>query len=555
MGNHLEQLKFTKRLGGTLLVVLLLSLGILLRVANLDQKVFWVDEVATVIRAAGYTRSEVTMQLSDGRLYSPAALLSYQHISPERPLADTLRALARSPEHAPLYFLLSRFWMQIWGSSVSAVRSLSVLCSLLTLPCIYWFCRELFGSVRVSWSAVLLMAVSPFFVAYAQEARPYSLWLLTVVGCSGALLRAMRLQTASSWAVYRLTLTASLYTSLLSGLLAIGQGIYIAQEQPTALRRFLAAASMAIVAFLPWIWVILRHWEALGSNTTWMRTALHPLVMLAVWLYSFAVLFFDVPVVAQGWIAAAQAGIAASILATIGGSIYGLRNGLRNGLRTRPHQVSFLLMTLCLPIPVALILLDLIFQGQASATTRYLMPSQFGVLVATAAFLAMPLDRPVSVRLNQIRQISLICLILLSLISGRANLNRSPDYQKDRNRANPAIAAMINQSATPSAQPLLLAEPEQTIDLLSLSHHLDPAVQIQILPADQFATQLAPSATFEPCQRLLFTPSASLLSALRQIPNLRIQQRYQPDLLTPTDLHLSLWSLQSTQCHQPHSRP
>ncbi len=546
MGNRPDQPKLVKQIGFALLVALLLSLGVFLRVANLDQKVFWVDEVATVIRAAGSTRSEVTAQLSDGRLYAPAALLSYQHIAPDRTLSDTFRALARSPEHAPLYFLLSRFWLQIWGNSVFAIRSLSVLCSLLVLPCVYWFCRELFGSVRVGWKAVLLMAISPFFVAYAQEARPYSLWLLSIVGCSGALLRAIRLQTASSWAVYSLTLTVSLYTSLLSVLLAIGQGIYVAKEQPTALRRFLASAGMAAIAFLPWVWVVAQHWEALGSNTTWMRTALNPLVMLAIWLYSFAVLFFDVPVVAQGWIAVAQAGIAAGVLAIMGGSIYWLRN--------RPHQAGFLLMTLCLPIPVALILLDLIFQGQASATTRYLMPSQFSVLIATAGFLAMPPARPASVQFRQIRQIRqllLTVLIVLSLISGAINLNRSPDYQKDRNRANPAIAAIINQAANQAAQPLLLAEPTQTMDLLSLSHSLDPAVQIQILPTEQLITQRAAPPASEPCNRFLFNPSASLLATLRQIPNLTLQQRYQPDLLTPSDLHLSLWTLQATQCPPP----
>lgn len=535
MGNcPIDQLKPVKRLGLAFLIALFLSLGVLFRGINLDQKVFWVDEVATVVRAAGYTRSEVIAQLADGRPHTPAALLSYQQLAANRTLADTIHALARSPEHAPLYFLLSRFWMQIWGSSVTAVRSLSVLSSLLTLPCVYWFCQVLFGSVHVSRVAVLLMAVSPFFVAYAQEARPYSLWMLTVVVCSGTLLQAIRLQTTRSWAVYTLALTVSLYTSLLSALLAVGQGIYLVQvSQSASLRRFLGSAGVAAMAFLPWVWVIGQHWDTLGANTTWMRTALNPLVMLAIWLYSFAVLFFDVPVVAQGWVAVAQAGIAASVLAMVGCAIYWLRK--------RPDQLGFLLIALCLPIPTALILLDLIFQGQASATTRYLMPSQFGVLIATAGFLALPLARPVSQQFKQVRQILLTFLILLSLVSGLGNLNRSPDYQKDRNRANPAIAAIINQST----QPILLAEPEQTIDLLSLSHSLNPAVQIQILPADRLVTL---ATTFEPCQRFLFNPSASLRSALQQQPNLTIQERYQPNLLTPTDLHLSLWTVQSTQC-------
>lgn len=529
------RLKFFKQLFVTLLLALCLSLGILFRVANLDQKVFWVDEVATVIRAAGYTKSEVIAQLAEGRSLAPTALLSYQQLAPNRTLTDTIHALAHSPEHAPLYFLLSRFWMQIFGSSVVAVRSFSVLSSVLVLPSVYWFCRA-FGSTRTGWIAVSLMALSPFFVAYAQEARPYSFWLLTVVLCYGALLRAIRLQTVSSWGVYGLALTVSLYTSLLSLLLAVGQGVYVWKATGrTSLRRWLAAAGVAILAFLPWVWVVGQQWEALGSNTTWMRTALNPLVMLAIWLYSFAVLFFDVPVVSSGWVALAQAAIAFSVLAVMVYSLYYLRN--------LPRQIGLLIAALYLPIPVSLIGLDLIFQGQASATTRYLMPSQFGVLIATASFLATPPARLGSTRFRQIQQLLFVFLMVLSLISCLVNLNRSPDYQKDRNRANPAIAAILNQST----DPVLLAEPNQTLDLLSLSHSLAPSVQIQILPAERLTTEI----TIEPCQtRFLFNPSDALLTALQQMPDLTIQERYQPALLTPTDLHLSLWTVeaQSTQC-------
>lgn len=518
----------------TLLIALCLSLSVLFRVANLDQKVFWVDEVATVIRAAGYTKSEVTAQLAEGRPLAPAALLSYQQLAPDRTLADTIHALARSPEHAPLYFLLIRFWMQIFGSSVVAVRSFSVLSSVLVLPSVYWFCRT-FGSTRTGWIAVSLLALSPFFVAYAQEARPYSFWLLTVVLCYGALLRAIRLQTVSSWGIYGLALTVSLYTSLLSLLLAVGQGIYVWKATGrTSLRRWLAAAGVAILAFLPWVWVVGQQWEALGSNTTWMRTALNPLVMLAIWLYSFAVLFFDVPVVSSGWVALAQAAIAFSVLAVMVYSLYYLQK--------MPRQIGLLIAALCLPIPISLIGLDLIFQGQASATTRYLMPSQFGVLIATASFLAMP-SRLSSTRFRQIQQTIFVFLMVLSLISCLVNLNRSPDYQKDRNRANPTIAAILNQST----DPVLLAEPNQTLDLLSLSHSLAASVQIQIWPVERLTTEI----TIEPCQtRFLFNPSDALLTALQQMPDLTIQERYQPALLTPTDLHLSLWTVQaqSTQC-------
>lgn len=539
-----------------LLLALLLSLGLLFRVANLDQKIFWVDEVATAIRAAGYTKAEIMAQLTDGSPRTPTDLLAYQQLTPSRSFFDTLSALIRSPEHAPLYFVLIRFWMQAFGSSVSAIRSFSVLCSLLVLPCVYWLVRELFRSVQginsaqIGCTAVALMAVSPFFVAYAQEARPYSFWLLTIVLCWGFLLRAMRRNSLASWGIYTLTLIASLYTSLLSLLLLIGQAVYvITLEQRSQMaqrvtqrvtQRYGWAFGTAALAFLPWVWVILHQQEALATNTTWMRTSIHPLTMMAIWLYSFAVLFFDVPVVTQvSWVAVVQFIIAAIVLIALGTALYRCSK--------LPRPISLLIAALGIPIPLTLIVLDVIFQGQASASPRYLIPSQFGVLTAVAYSIGSAsasgsnsrsaTQKPTSTK--RLWQAVAVFLLSLSLISGCVNLKRSPDYQKARNRHNPEIAAFLNQAT----HPVLIAEPSQTMDLLSLSHNLNATVQIQILSIEQIIT------TLHSCQNnFLFNPSAQLIEALHQTKTLDFKQIYQPNLMTSDDIHLSLGKTSVAAC-------
>lgn len=539
------------------LLVLLLGLGLLFRLAYLDQKVFWVDEVATVIRAAGYTKADIIYQLTDGAAHTPADLLAYQQLTSDRTFSDTIHALIQSPEHAPLYFLLTRLWMHWFGSAPSAVRSLSVVCSLLVLPAVFWLCQELFGTelaglksrsaARIGGMAVALIAVSPFFVAYAQEARPYSLWLLTIVLSSAALLRSIRLNTWSSWATYMVLLILSLYTSLLSLLLAIGQGFYVLSLErwfnQTA-QRYLWASGGAMLAFLPWIWVILHHRVALEANTTWMRTLIHPLVMLAVWLYSFAVLFFDVPVATQfGWLAIGQAILAAIVLAVIGYACYQLAQ--------LPRRIWLFIAALWIPIPLVLVLLDLFFQGQASATPRYLMPCQFGILLAVAFFCAAPTGiaagcsvaqtQRIANRARRFQQSAAGLVLSLSLLSCWVNIDRSPDYQKDRNRHNPEIAALLNQ--VDQAAPLvLLAEPAQTIDLLSLSHSLDRSIQIQILSTDRLLE------TLEACRSdFLFNPSSTLVEAAQK-RQFQLTLIYQPQLLTSADIHLSLWQIKMNKC-------
>ncbi|NJL19611.1 MAG: hypothetical protein HC895_00380 [Leptolyngbyaceae cyanobacterium SM1_3_5] len=142
-----------------------------------------------------------------------------------------------------------RWWVDAIGqSTVSIVRSFSALTSLLVLPAVYWLAHELFvqieagrqylGSAKRSqfdpqvretacWFAVALVAVSPYHLLYAQEAREYALWALLTAVSSALLLRSIRLQSPASWIAYSLSLILGLYTYLLMILVAIGHGIYV----------------------------------------------------------------------------------------------------------------------------------------------------------------------------------------------------------------------------------------------------------------------------------------------------------------------------------------
>ena len=91
----------------TLLAIAILSLGIFFRFANIDQKVFWVDEVATAVRVSGYSIPEVWRDLEQQDILNRSDLLAYQHLTPQRNLGYTWQALTSSPEHAPLYFFLT----------------------------------------------------------------------------------------------------------------------------------------------------------------------------------------------------------------------------------------------------------------------------------------------------------------------------------------------------------------------------------------------------------------------------------------------------------------
>ena len=92
----------------------------------------------------------------------------------------------REESTPPLYYLLLKLWIALFGDSQFALRSLSALLSAATaaLGCVF---GSRFLSRRVGWCFGLLLAVDPAAFYYGREARMYALWeLLTLLGLWGA---------------------------------------------------------------------------------------------------------------------------------------------------------------------------------------------------------------------------------------------------------------------------------------------------------------------------------------------------------------------------------
>lgn len=256
-------------------LIIVLILGIFFRFVNLDQKIYWQDEVATSLRISGSPLYQVYQQEFNGAVITVKELHKYVGYSSDKNIIDVIKALVGNPEHAPLYYLIARFWMQLFGYSALVMRSLPALISLFSLPSIYWLCIELFESPLVGWVAVTLVSVSPFHVLYAQEARQYSVWIVTIFLSSAALLRAIRLNTKISWGIYTATLIAALYTHIFSGLVAIGHAIYIVITNQFRFDKKLANYCIALIAgllaFVPWVIILLYQRIAVRSNTAWTQ--------------------------------------------------------------------------------------------------------------------------------------------------------------------------------------------------------------------------------------------------------------------------------------------
>jgi len=84
--------------------------------------------------------------------------------------------------HPPLYYSLLHIWL-LFGDSETALRLLSALAGIATIPLIYGLGRTIGGAKQGHWIGLLasaLFAISALHIMYAQEARPYALLTASV---------------------------------------------------------------------------------------------------------------------------------------------------------------------------------------------------------------------------------------------------------------------------------------------------------------------------------------------------------------------------------------
>ena len=455
--------RFSRRPSAIALLLVVLALGLFFRVAHIDQKLYWHDEVYTSVRTLGYTGREATAALFTGELLGRDDLLKFQRLSPERGWGDTLYALTTHPEHPPLYYLLLRAWVTGFGTSVAAMRSLSAVFSLLCFPALYGFCRRLFGPL-VGAIALALWAVSPVQVLYAQEARPYSLWVLVTLLSHLALLRAVQRRAAWNWFLYTAAIVSSAYTSLLTGLVWLCHGLYlIVIKRWRALAYWGLASVGAAALFSPWLWVMARNWGQMRKYTAWI-TSDYGLWLPQLWGIHFSSAFVDFGVPLDPRYGVVLLLSAALLIGAI-------------AVLWRRDLVEARLVVLLLTVPIGVLALpDILLGGIRSGLPRYILPSLTMVPVAVAHLMAAQWRR------GWIAQGLGALLLTMGIASCSLSAQATTWWTKSVGMDNAEAIAFLRQVERPvvitQASDLALG------NILSIAHGLPPEVQFQLLPRE-----------------------------------------------------------------------
>ncbi|MBE9094229.1 glycosyltransferase family 39 protein [Tychonema sp. LEGE 07203] len=531
------------------LTIALLVIGVFFRFANLDRKFYWIDETYTSLRVSGYTEAEIIKEISYQQIMSPSDLQKYQQVNSEKTLSDTLNSLAtEDPQHPPLYYILARYWAQWFGTSVTAMRSLAAAISLLVFPAIYWLAWELFESSAVAWMAIAIFAISPYHILFAQEARQYSLWTLTTILSSAALLRSMHpdknqnpIWLVSHWALYAVTAAMGFYTQLLFVCVAAAHAIYVAiianwRDVKTFVAYYVAAL-IALICFMPTLVNSVENFNQIRSTTLWAeQTSL--LRLVSRWAGALSIAFFDIGI--DGTASAAQlaliipAGLA--ILGLVGYAIYFL-------CRQTPKRVWLMVLLLIATTAIFLALPDILKGGRRSGNPRYLVPCYVGIQLAVAYLLSAKISNNLdNFKQQKLWKIVIAVLFLAGIISGGVSSQADTWWNKGSGwlGAELEVARIVNQASNP-----LIISDTNIAYIMPLSYRLEPKVKLLIEPRCYTACyknrELA-SKKPEPPQipggftdLFLYRPSSALRSAIGQ-------QNYQ---INPAvgNVGLNLWKI------------
>ncbi len=179
--------------------------------------------------------------------------------------------LVRTREaNGSLYYLVMRGWLH-FGGGETFIRLPAAVAAVACAPVLFLIVRRLTDRATATLAG-LLLAVNAFFVAYAQEARMYSLAMLGACLTTLLFLRADESPTRSRCLTYGAVSGLALYTHFFVGLVLVVHALTFLTTGPLARlkhshRRVVSGTAVTIVMAAP---LSLFLWTAEQSQLDWI---------------------------------------------------------------------------------------------------------------------------------------------------------------------------------------------------------------------------------------------------------------------------------------------
>jgi len=310
----------------------------------------------------------------------------------------------------PLFFLLT--WLTKGFDGTEGLRLVSLIAGLAAIPLTYLVGAETVGRGGGLVGAALV-ALSPFQIFYATEARAYELFMLVCLLAAWTLLRAIRSGETGWWVAYGLSSALAMYTHYAAVFILAGIFCWAFLARPQSRRSLLIANVGAALLFLPWLPEFI---DDTGKQASRNIELLHPL-SLGVAKNDLLRTWFGSPLFDLGDLPgnAAMSLIAASIAL----GLLGLALGRRRASR-RPSGLLVFVVILALAAPVGAALHNIV--ASSIFTPRNLIASWPGFALVLGALVTAG---PAAIR------VASVALLLAGFAIGAAQMlddtNRRPE--------------------------------------------------------------------------------------------------------------------------------
>lgn len=241
------------------LVALATLIGVILRSTAITSRSLWGDEIMSLAIASGHRWAPAGEEV-----YAPFSASYYRASLALVPAyySERLAEVLRFDVQPPLYYMLLNLWLRLFGTSETALRSLSVLLSSACIPLLYVLGRRLVLVPVAAYSA-LIFAIAPFQVAFAQYNRPYALLGFLALLSTWTAVRLCRGEGGWRWLLgYAGAAVAGLYTHYLF-VWVLGFHWILVSWSRRGDGRFLLRWAMTqlciAAAMLPWVPIVLAQ--------------------------------------------------------------------------------------------------------------------------------------------------------------------------------------------------------------------------------------------------------------------------------------------------------
>lgn len=353
--------------------------------------------------------------------------------------------------HPPLFYWILKIWIELFGTSEVAFRSMSVMFGMTAITFGFLLVKRLFGRYA-AWLSLLFFVISPMLIRYGQEARMYTLAITIVMAATYVLTFAVKSNKRSLWILYGILVSLGMWTHYFTAVVWISHWVWrlIVTYRPRM------KSQQFVKAFFTRDWII-AHVVAIGLFVPWlpsMYKQLTTIQSLGFWIgsvntdtltnYLTNILFYlEHNQVIDWWVLIFFTTV--TILAVFSVKLFKSMNiNQRN---------NYLLIIIIAFVPVLLLFLLSLPPLKPSFVERYLTPSAaiFSLFVGVTLSL---------VNIKTVWRVLTTLLIVVCMVFGITNVYHYGNYNKNSNTQinTRQIIEQIKTKAQPG-EPIIASSP------------------------------------------------------------------------------------------------